>query len=315
MEVEMTDTAVATATPAVKETPDGPTKMSLGMLASQLGIVIPDAVSLGKPKSMAIMAEPGTGKTTLLGGIIKVPEFANAKIAYVDIEDGANVWALDPQIKHAVDSGQITILPIPKNDPLAAKQKLDQLFGYTDENGQKRTGALFSPAFDVDVIMIDTFSGMQEIGLEYFMATTRNQAGVVDGMAAYGKLAPWTNAILWELQLGNPFGIVTSHTMEKKDKKTGVEKLTMKLAGSAKDNVAAIPDLVAYMAWQTIDEEEPQVSHLVAHMSQSPDATLKNRYGFTEPMWDFTLPSLFAAINTKIDASKAVVQSVTQSTN
>lgn len=313
----MTMTAPAPAdTTAPAPVAEAPTaKRSLGDLADLLGVDTVKGVELGKPSCIAVMAEPGAGKTTLLGGIIKVPDYANAKVAVVDTEGGTSVWALDPQIMHAVETGQITVFKIDKTDVMASKIMLDKLLGYTDENGQKQIGALFSPAFDVDVIIIDTFSTLQEVGLGYFMATSKNGAGVQDGQAAYGKLAPWTNDILWSLQNGKPLGIVSSHTMDKKDKKTGVDKLTMKLAGSAKDNVAAIPDLVAYMGWQVKEDEEPQQSHLVAHMSQSPVVTVKNRYGFHEPFWDFSLPSLFAAINAKIDASKAVVAAVTQSAN
>lgn len=301
----MTDT---TAAPEA-----APTQMTLASLADLIGVPTVQAVELGKPSCIAVMAEPGAGKSTLLGGIIKVPEYANAKVAYIDVENGTSVWANDPQIMHAVETGQITVFKIDKTDPMNAKPMLDKLLGYTDESGQKQIGALFSPAFDVQVIAIDTFNTLQEIGLAYFMATSKNQAGVTDGMAAYGKLAPWTNDILWSLQHGKPLGLVASHTMEKTDKKTGFNKLTMKLAGSAKDNVASIPDLVAYMGWEVREDEEPQTAHLVAHMSQSPTVTVKNRYGFNEPFWDFSLPALFAAINAKIEASKAVVQAVTQS--
>lgn len=295
-------------------TPVAPARRSLEELSELVGIEVSDSVELGSPSCMAIIADAGAGKTTLAGGIIKVPEFKDKKIAYIDVENGTNVWALDPQIMHAVQTKQITRFRIPKTDPIKAKPMLDKLLGYTDETGQKQIGALFSPTFDVDIIIIDTFDTLQEIGLAYFMATTKNSAGVQDGQGAYGKLAPWTNDLLWEMQLGKPFGLVLSHGMEKKDKKTGIDKLSMKLSGSAKENVASIPDLVAYMGWQENENEEPRQSHLVAHMSQSPDATLKNRYGFTEPMWDFTLPKLFEAINVKIAASKAVVDAFTAST-
>lgn len=297
----MTDTAVQPA----------PTTIDLGALAEMIGMDVSDSVEVGPPNSIAIIADPGAGKTTLGGGIIKVPGFENARVAYIDVEKGTNVWALDPQIMHAVKTGQITRFSIDKTNPIKAKEQLDKLLGFTDETGQKQIGALFSPAFNVDVIVIDTFDTLQEIGLAYFMATTKNKDGVMDGQGAYGKLAPWTTNILWELQLGKPFGIVLSHGMEKKNKKTGIDVLTMKLNGSAKESVASIPDLVAYMGWQVDESEEGQKSHLVAHMSQSPNATLKNRYGFTEPMWDFSLPRLFEAINVKIAASKAVVEAVT----
>lgn len=296
--------------------PEAPAQLSLASLADIVGIEVSDTIDFGLPSCIAIIGDAGSGKTTLAGGIIKVPEFADKKIAYIDVENGTSVWATDPQVLHAVKTGQITRFPIDKTDPIKAKGQLDKLLGYTDESGQKQIGALFSSAFAalVDIIVIDTFDTLQEIGLAYFMATSHNAAGVTDGQAAYGKLAPWTTNILWELQLGKPFGVVLSHGMEKKDKKTGIDKLTMKLAGSAKESVASIPDLVAYITWQTVETEEAPVSRLVAHMSQSPDATLKNRYGFTEPMWDFTLPKLFGAINSKIEAAKAVVDAVLTTT-
>ncbi|MBG6106617.1 AAA family ATPase [Frigoribacterium sp. CG_9.8] len=296
--------------------PAAPTLLSLSSLADIIGIETSDSVEVGFPSCIAVIGDAGAGKTTLAGGLVKIPDFKDKKIAYIDVENGTSVWALDPQVMHAVKTGQITRLPIKKTDPMKAKPQLDRLLGYVDETGQKQIGALFSPAFDCDIIVIDTFDTFQDIGFQYFMATCKNAAGVQDALAAYGKLAPWTNDVLWELQLGKPFGLVLSHGMEKKDKKTGIDKLTMKLAGSAKENVASIPDLVAYMGWQENEnDEEPRRPHLVGHMSQSPDATLKNRYGFTEPMWDFTLPKLFAAINAKIDASKAIVDAHTTSTN
>ncbi|WP_025157251.1 AAA family ATPase [Leifsonia aquatica] len=298
-------------TPAA-EAPAAVMQRSLGDLADLIGLEVEDSVELGLPSCIAIIADAGAGKTTLAGGIIKVPLFRNAKIAYIDVEKGTSVWAQDPQIMHAVQSGQITRFSIDKTDPIKAKGQLDKLLGYKDDNGQKHVGALFSPAFGVDVIIIDTFDTLQEIGKDFFMATTRTQDGRQDTQGAYGKLAPWTTDILWELQHGKPFGLVLSHGMEKKDKKTGIDKLSMKLAGSAKESVASIPDLVAYMTWQEKEDEEPRQTHLVAHMSQSAEVTVKNRYGFDGPMWDFSLPVLFAAIDQKIAASQGVIDAFTQ---
>ncbi|MGN6325772.1 AAA family ATPase [Pseudolysinimonas sp.] len=302
----MTDTTAA---------PEAAPKLSLAALADVLGAKTKNSATLGKPSCMAFMGEPGTGKSTLLGGIIKVPAYKDAKVAYVDVENGTDVWALDPQITHAVETGQIQVINIDKTDPMTSKPLLDQLLGYTDANGQKHVGALLSDSVDVDVIALDTFSTLQEIGLAYFMATCKTTDGRQDPLAAYGALATWTNDILWALQNGRPLGLVSSHTMEKKDKKTGIDKMTMKLAGSAKDNVAAIPDLVAHIGWEEREDEEPRYSHLVANMSQSPYITVKNRYGFTEPFWDFSLPSLFAAIDEKIAGTHAVIAAVTKSTS
>lgn len=276
------------------------------------GLKVKSTVDFGLPASIAVMSiGGGAGKTSTLGTIVKVPAFKDKKIVYLDFEDGTKVWANDPQIKHAVETGQITLISIDRNDPAAAKVQIDKLLGYKDEDGQKHIGALFSPAFDVDVIAVDTLDTMQEIGLNYFRVTTFSENGKQDTRAAYRLLKAWTMDIAWELHLGKPLALIASHAADKVNEKSGTSTTAMMLAGSARDIIDGVPDLVALIKWQTT-EDQPDVKRLVAYMDKEEGVSVKNRWSFTEPMWDFSMPKLYAAIEAKIAATDEKIAKVTK---
>ena len=80
--------------------------------------------AVGLPKSITVMGEPGTRKTTIAGGILNVPEFAGKRMAYLDVDNGTEAWAAWPEIFQHVDEefapdGQtsVNIIPIDKTSP------------------------------------------------------------------------------------------------------------------------------------------------------------------------------------------------------
>lgn len=305
--------------------PEETAQRSLADLADLLGIDESADTGTGLPHSLALIGAPGTGKTLAAGSIVKVPEFKDAQIAYVDLELGTSVWAQDPQIwserYHPTKNpgGHIHHFPIKAGNTVEAKAQIDKLFGYRDESGQKRLGALFSPAFNVDVIIVDTFDRLQSVGFDYFMATAKTKDGRQDPQAAYGMLGPWTTDIAWNLQTGSPISILLAHEMEKVDARTGQPVITMNLKGGSKESVPSAPDLVARLSKRDVIEgegdEAHEVTRYVAELAGTETALLKNRYGFTEPLWDFSLPRLYAAINQKIQSTEAVIASVKSGKN
>jgi hypothetical protein len=209
-----------------------------------------------------------------------------------------------------VKSGQINILTISK-DPMIASRELNKYLGYRDEFGQSHTGMLLSSNVDIDVICLDTLDTLQMVLFDYLSATTLSANGKPDTLKAYGLLGQRLSKILWDFQGSEKLVLMAAHTMDHLDKKTGVERVTMKLSGSLKETVSSIPDIVAYIT--TEKSEVDDQDHYVAHLTQSPTLAAKNRYGFTEPIWDFTLPTLYKLIDDKIAATDETIKRVAAS--
>ncbi|MDF2990251.1 MAG: hypothetical protein K0S37_765 [Microbacterium sp.] len=237
----------------------------------------------GLPGSIMIHAEPGQGKTRTGAGIIKVPGFK--KLAIIDIDNGSEAILNDPELVQAYRDGRIKIIKIDKTKP-DAFARFHTIFWDLVTNPR-----------DFDCVMIDTLDVAQECAVNYYKATTYNDtATALDTRKAYGVIAEWTTNVLWALQ-NHPqlTGITLVHTMNHEEKKTGTSALKPKFQGSAKDNAAGIPSLVAYLKKERHDDGRVNVT---ADIGGADGAIAKQRYSSFLPdhINDFSLPLIYRLI-------------------
>lgn len=251
---------------------------------------------VGPPKEILLYGAPGTFKTSIAAGAIKL-EGIN-KMLYLDCDNGTEVLSNDPEVFQYVSTdfgkpGQkaINIIHIDKTAPDAFAQ-LKYFLGYRDpETGVSVKGSVFSQGYDV--IVLDALDVAQEIAVQWLLANTFNDKGKVDTRGAWGEVSKWTSDLGWALQNSTELGILVAHSSEGTDD-GGQFKIKAKLQGSVKDSIAGIPSIVAHLDF--VSDPETKVAHLVATVGQSDIHTTKNRYMLPKEIVDFDLPKLYALI-------------------
>lgn len=266
---------------------------------------------IGDPASVLLYAKPGRWKTSTAGSIVRVPKFKDARILYLDVDQGSKVFVNDPDVYAGVQAGRINIIPINKLDPEAFAQ-LQYFLGKYDENGVFQRGEAFKWGYDV--VVLDTLDVAQDIAINWFMNNTVSEkTGKKDTLGAWGRVAPWTTDVMWALQNDpSAFGIVVMHSAEDVSE-TGMLAIKPKLGGSAKDNIGGIPDMVAYLDFEANPENKDDV-RLVAHVGKSNIFTTKNRWRTPDKIVDFDMPTLFGLIESRRNETHAQAQAKTQST-
>ncbi len=247
---------------------------------------------VGLPKSVLLYGAPGTWKTSIAGGIAEVERFANARILFIDIDQGSTVLVNNPVAKKAIEDGRLDILPIDKLAPNAFSV-LGGLLGQVDANGNFQQGAAFG--YGYDVVILDSLDVAQDVAADYFLRTTISEkTGKPDTLRAWGIIGKWTNDVAWALQNASALGIEVCHSRESAED-SGQLKIRPKLSGSSKDNLASIPDLVVYLDFEDVTNEQGEVeTKLVATLGQDHIIQAKNRWGLPAKIVDFTLPKLYA---------------------
>lgn len=242
---------------------------------------------LGDPRSIAIYGEPGTFKTSIAGGIIKVEGFNRG--LYIDVDNGTEVFVNDPVIRAAVKDGRISILKIDKLDPMAFL-KLDAALK-----------ELQTQNFGFDFVALDAVDVAQKIAVKHFLATTYNERGVLDSRAAWGEVGVWTDDVMWGFQNTPHFVGITVFHSTVDEEKTGATRIKPKLQGAAKDSIGGIPSIVAFVKFEK--NQETDKVELVGYLGKSDEFVSKSRYSRTVPdrFPNFNLVSLYERIRSDED--------------
>ncbi len=256
------------------------------------------AAQVGPPKSILLYGDTGTRKTSMVGELVKAGLFH--KVLFIDIDNGSEVLFNDPEVYAAVEDGRITILPI---DALApdAFQKVDsailEVAGvYRDPASNKLYPHPDIPDYGYDLVVLDTLNIAQDVAANHFIATTFSEkTGKPDGLAAWGRIGIWTDQIARLLHNTSRFvGIIAMHPREVEGK-TGITKIKPKLSGGAKDTIATIPSVVAYLGYEK--NPETNTVELTATLGQSELYDSKNRYKLPNKVHDFSLVKMYQMID------------------
>lgn len=213
---------------------------------------IQKATTLDRVNSAIIFGESGVGKTILGASAADIEDYAPVLI--LDVEGStAGVGRIHPDVD---------VLPINSFDHLEAA--VDELI---EKDHKYRT------------VIVDTFNVAQNRAEAHFRTLDENQNN---------KFGLWSDLKLWSLNFARklhhaPFlSILIAHTQTDKDENTGKITTTVKLAGSSKQDIPAVPDLIGYME-HAENEEGDMVA--VLRVGRTRGIITKNRFGIESTIY------------------------------
>lgn len=210
------------------------------------------ATAVDRINSMFIFGEYGTGKTILAASATLIADYSPVLI--VDIEgSSAGVGRLYPDVDVvSVDSFE----------------KLEAL-----------RASLLRDDHPYKTVIFDTYNVAQNRAEKAFRLKPEN---------ANNKFGVWADLKDWSIQFARemhhaPFlAVFIAHSQVDKDDNTGKLTTTVKIAGSAKTDVPAIPDLIGYLEFAPNEDGDPV---RVLRVGRSQSIITKNRFGLPDTIW------------------------------
>ncbi len=251
----------------------------------------------GLPKSITIMGEPGTRKTTIAGGILNVPNFAGKRMVYLDVDNGTESWASFPEIWQHFDEDfapegktSVNVIHVDKTSPDAWSQ-IQYFLGHINDQGTFIKGALFDAGYDI--VGVDALDVIQDIAGTWYLHNTFNEKGKIDTRGAYGPIGQWTTGLAWALQNSKELGITVMHTSANTDE-GGVFKIRPKLVGASKDSYGGVPSVVVYVELRK--DKETNKKHTIGTIDGDGTIAAKNRFKLDDEIFDFDLIKLYGTL-------------------
>ena len=215
------------------------------------------ATAANKINSAIIFGEYGTGKTMLGASADEIEDYAPVLI--VDIEgSAAGVGRIYPNVD-IVQADTHAKLEFIKSELLHK------------EHGYK-------------TVIFDTLNVGQNRAQKIFKALNPTNK-----YAVWDDLKDWTVNFVREMHAAPFLAIFIAHPQVDKDEMTGKVTITVKLAGSSRNDVPTVPDIIGYMTFETNDDDEV-VRVLQVDQHGSPGVVTKNRFGIEHKIYN---PSIF----------------------
>jgi len=228
------------------------------------------ATAVNKINSAIIFGEYGTGKTWLAASADEIADYSPVLI--VDIEgSAAGVGRKYPNVDIVVaDTHQK--LEFIKNELL------------TKEHGYK-------------TVIFDTLNVAQNRAEEHFRKLPENAN---NKFGVWADLKKWTIDFTREMHHADFLAIFIAHSQVDKDENTGRQTVTVKIAGAARTDVPAVPDLIGYLRFDTDEDGNPI---RVLQVGRSASIITKNRFGLPDVIYpsDGEGPTIF-------DIQKAILE-------
>lgn len=210
------------------------------------GGAISKAEALDKINSALIFGESGMGKTVFAASAIEIEDYSPVLI--VDVEGStAGVGRIHPDVD---------VISAPTHAHLEAIK--DELL--TKQHKYK-------------TVIIDTFNVAQNRAEKFFRAKPENAN---NKFGVWGDLKDWSINFARDLHHAPFLAILVAHTQTDKDENTGRMLTTVKLAGSSKQDMPAIFDVIGYMD-AAENEEGDTIS--ILRVSKTSGIVTKNRFG------------------------------------
>lgn len=221
------------------------------------------ATAVNKINSAIIFGAYGTGKTWLAASADEIEDYSPVLI--VDIEgSAAGVGRKYPNVD-IVKADTHAKLEFLKNELL------------TKEHGYK-------------TVIFDTINVAQDRAEKYFRGLPQNAN---NKFGVWGDLKDWTLDFVRSMHHADFMAVFIAHPQVDTDENTGKMTTTVKLAGSARADVPAVPDLIGYMTYVPDDEGKPQRALIVGRHTS---IVTKNRFGLDEMIVDPTIFKIQSAI-------------------
>lgn len=207
------------------------------------------ATSVDRINSAIIFGEYGVGKTILAASASQIEDYAPVLI--VDIEgSAAGVGRMYPEVDVVeVDSFE----------------KLEAL-----------RVSLLKDDHPYKTVIFDTYNVGQNRAEAFFKAKPEN---LNNKFGAWADLKQWSINFVREMHHAPFMAIFIAHSQTEKDDNTGKLTTTVKIAGSAKTDVPAIPDLIGYLEFVPDEDGNPV---RVLRVGRSSSIITKNRFGLPD---------------------------------
>lgn len=222
------------------------------MAEAQFLSSVKKATAVDKINSAIIFGEYGTGKTWLA---------ASAD----DIEDYAPVLIVDVEGSAAGVGRKYPNVDIVEAD---THQKLEFIINDLLKNEHPYKTVIF-----------DTLNVAQNRAEAFFRKKPEN---LNNKFGVWGDLKEWTIDLVRKMHHAPFLAVFIAHSQVDKDENTGRMVTTVKIAGSARTDVPAIPDLIGYLGFETDDKGEPIRT---LRVGRSNSIITKNRFGLDDVIY------------------------------
>lgn len=213
---------------------------------------IEPAATVDKINSAIIFGAYGTGKTWLSASATRIEDYAPVLI--VDVEGSA-----------AGVGRRYSDVDVVKAD--------------THEKFEYIINELLTTEHQYKTVIVDTLNVAQNRAEAAFRKKPENQN---NKFGVFYDLKDWTINLGRALHHAPFLGIMIAHSTVNKDDNTGRLLTTVKIAGSAKEDLPAIPDIVGMMDVATNEDGDP-IS--ILRVGRSASVTTKNRFGMPDVIY------------------------------
>jgi hypothetical protein len=229
------------------------------------------ATAVDRINSMIIFGEYGTGKTWLAASADAIADYS--PVLVVDIEgSAAGIGRKYPNVD------------IVQAD---THEKLEEIFLelLTTDHGYK-------------TVIFDTLNVAQGRAEKVFRRKPENAN---NKFGVWADLKDWTLTLVRKMHHAPFLAIFIAHSQVDKDDNTGKLTTTVKIAGSARTDVPAVPDLIGYLHYDVDDDGNPI---RVLQVGRSSSIITKNRFGLPDNIYpsDGEGPTIFDIQSAIIEA-------------
>lgn len=223
---------------------------------------IKKAEQLNTPKTILLYGDPKGGKTWLANSASEIADLA--PVLLIDVEGGASAIARD-------------------------WKDVDVINVETHEQLESVVSSLTSQEHKYKTVIIDTLGVAMDRAEKFFGEKPENKN---NRFGKWGDLKEWTTQTVRKLHSAPFLTILIAHAQDEKDEQTGAIKIVPMLAGSAKNTLPAIPDIIGYLTAERTEEGVKRVLYL-----ESSDRLVSgNRFGLAPKMYEPSMKKLFTAI-------------------
>ena len=232
---------------------------------------IKKAEALNVPKSMLIYGDPKNGKTWLAASAAEVAAFS--PVLLIDVEGGATAIARDWR--------DVDVIQVDTHEQL--ESVLDGLL--SQEHKYKN-------------VIVDTLGVAMDRAEKVFGEKPENKN---NRFGKWGDLKEWANQMVRKMHHAEFLSIFIAHAQDEKDDATGAVKTVPMLAGSTRNTLPAIPDIIAYMTSEKTEDATKRALYL-----QGSDRLVSgNRFGLPSKMYDPSMKKLMDTIKKIGEAKKS----------
>ena len=210
------------------------------------------ATAVNKINSAIIFGEYGTGKTWFAASADEIADYSPVLI--VDIEgSAAGVGRKYPNV--------------------------DIVEADTHEKLEFIMNELLTTEHPYKTVIFDTLNVAQNRAEAFFRKKPEN---LNNKFGVWGDLKDWTIGFVRKMHHAPFMAIFIAHSQVDKDDNTGKMITTVKIAGSARTDVPAVPDLIGYLGFDVDDDGNPI---RVLRVGRSSSIITKNRFGLDDVVY------------------------------